>query len=283
MTGVSNDERLKTQVEKGQLFAALHERDRAFIIPNPWDVGTARLLAQLGFESLATTSAGYSFSIGQPDNSVARTEMMLHTAAIASATDLPVSADLENGFGDFPEVVAETFRLAAAAGLVGGSIEDMSRQPGRPIYEIGFATERVRAAAEVVRDLPFAFTLTARAENYLAGRSDLGDTIKRLQAYQAAGADVLYAPGIVSKDDIASIVKSVDRPVNVVMGLQGVQLSLAELSALGVKRVSVGSALSRAALGAFLRAAREMREHGTFAFAEQAVGYRDINAMFGQS
>ena len=283
MTGVSNDERLKTQVEKGQLFAALHERDRAFIIPNPWDVGTARLLAQLGFESLATTSAGYSFSIGQPDNSVARTEMMLHTAAIASATDLPVSADLENGFGDFPEVVAETFRLAAAAGLVGGSIEDMSRQPGRPIYEIGFATERVRAAAEVVRDLPFAFTLTARAENYLAGRSDLGDTIKRLQAYQAAGADVLYAPGIVSKDDIASIVKSVDRPVNVVMGLQGVQLSLAELSALGVKRVSVGSALSRAALGAFLRAAREMREHGTFAFAEQAVGYRDINAMFSQS
>ncbi|HEY6620361.1 MAG TPA: isocitrate lyase/phosphoenolpyruvate mutase family protein [Steroidobacteraceae bacterium] len=274
---------MKTQVEKGQLFAALHERDRAFIIPNPWDVGTARLLAQLGFESLATTSAGYSFSIGQPDNSVARTEMMLHTAAIASATDLPVSADLENGFGDFPEVVAETFRLAAAAGLVGGSIEDMSRQPGRPIYEIGFATERVRAAAEVVRDLPFAFTLTARAENYLAGRSDLGDTIKRLQAYQAAGADVLYAPGIVSKDDIASIVKSVDRPVNVVMGLQGVQLSLAELSALGVKRVSVGSALSRAALGAFLRAAREMREHGTFAFAEQAVGYRDINAMFGQS
>lgn len=283
MTGVSNDERLKTQVEKGQLFAALHERERAFIIPNPWDVGTARLLAQLGFESLATTSAGYSFSIGQPDNSVARTEMILHAAAIASATDLPVSADLENGFGDFPEVVAETFRLAAAAGLVGGSIEDMSRQPGRPIYEIGFATERVRAAAEVVRDLPFAFTLTARAENYLAGRSDLGDTIKRLQAYQAAGADVLYAPGIVSKDDIATIVKSVDRPVNVVMGLQGAQLSLAELSALGVKRVSVGSALSRAALGAFLRAAQEMREHGTFAFAEQAVGYRDINAMFSQS
>jgi 2-methylisocitrate lyase-like PEP mutase family enzyme len=213
---------------------------------------------------------------------VARAEMMMHIAAIASATDLPVSADLENGFGDFPEIVAETVGLAAAAGLVGGSIEDMSRQPGRPIYEIGFATERVRAAAEVVRDLPFAFTLTARAENYLAGRSDLGDTIKRLQAYQAAGADVLYAPGIVSKDDIATIVGSVDRPVNVVMGLQGVQLSLAELSAIGVRRVSVGSALSRAALGAFLRAAREMREHGTFTFAEQAVGYRDINAMLNQ-
>ncbi len=268
-----------TQAEKGQLFAALHARDGAFIIPNPWDAGTARLLAQLGFEALATTSAGYSFSMGQPDNTVTRTGMMMHVAAIASATELPVSADLENGFGDFPESVAETFRLAAAAGLVGGSIEDMSRQPGRPIYEIGLATERVRAAAEVVRDFPFAFTLTARAENYLAGRADLGDTIRRLQAYQAAGADVLYAPGIVSKEDIATLVKSVDRPVNVVMGLQGVQLSLAELSAIGVKRVSVGSALSRAALGEFLRAAREMREHGTFTFAQQAVGYRDINAM----
>jgi 2-methylisocitrate lyase-like PEP mutase family enzyme len=208
--------------------------------------------------------------------------MMAHVATIAAATELPVSADLENGFGDSPEFVAETIKLAARAGLVGGSIEDMSRDPGRPIYDMGFATERVRAAAEVVRDLLFAFTLTARAENYLAGRPDLGDTIKRLQAYQAAGADVLYAPGIVSKDDIATIVKSVDRPVNVVMGLQGVQLSLAELSAIGVKRVSVGSALSRAALGAFLRAAREMREHGTFTFAEQAVGYRDINAMLGE-
>jgi 2-methylisocitrate lyase-like PEP mutase family enzyme len=270
------------QVEKGQIFAALHQRDQAFIIPNPWNVGTARLLAQLGFEALATTSAGYSFSVGQRDNSVARDEMMMHIARIASATDLPVSADLENGFGDSPEMVAETIKLAAGAGLVGGSIDDMSRHPARPIYEFGAAVDRVRAAAEVVRALPFAFTLTARAENYLAGRPDLGDTIKRLQAYQVAGADVLYAPGIVSKDDIATIVKSVDRPVNVVMGLQGVQLSLAELSAIGVKRVSVGSALSRAALGAFLRAAREMREHGTFAFAEQAVSYRDINAMLGE-
>jgi len=273
---------LINQVEKGQIFAALHERDGAFIIPNPWDVGTARLLAQLGFEALATTSAGSSFSMGQRDNSITRNDMMAHVATIAAATELPVSADLENGFGDSPEFVAETIKLAARAGLVGGSIEDMSRDPGRPIYDMGFATERVRAAAEVVRDLLFAFTLTARAENYLAGRPDLGDTIKRLQAYQAAGADVLYAPGIVSKDAIATIVKSVDRPVNVVMGLQGVQLSLAELSAIGVKRVSVGSALSRAALGAFLRAAREMREHGTFTFAEQAVGYRDINAMLGE-
>jgi 2-methylisocitrate lyase-like PEP mutase family enzyme len=271
-----------TQVEKGQIFAALHERDGAFIIPNPWDVGTARLLAQLGFEALATTSAGYSFSMGQPDNSATRIEMMAHVATIAAATELPVSADLENGFGDSPESVAETIKLAARAGLVGGSIEDMSRHPDRPIYEFGAAVDRVRAAAEVVRDLPFAFTLTARAENYLVGRPDLSDTIKRLQAYQAAGADVLYAPGIVSRDDIVTIVKSVDRPVNVVMGLQGVQLSLTELSALGVKRVSVGSALSRAALGAFLRAAQEMREHGTFSFAEHAVGYRDINAMLRQ-
>jgi 2-methylisocitrate lyase-like PEP mutase family enzyme len=271
-----------SQVEKGQVFAALHQRNGVFIIPNPWDVGTARLLAQLGFEALATTSAGYSFSMGQPDNSITRIDMLAHVATIASATNLPVSADLENGFGDSPETVAETIKLAAGAGPVGGSIEDMSRHPGRPIYEFGAAVDRVRAAAEVVRDLPFPFTLTARAENYLAGRPDLSDTIKRLQAYQAAGADVLYAPGIVSKDDIATIVRSVDRPVNVVMGLQGVQLSLAELSEIGVKRVSVGSALSRAALGAFLRAAREMREHGTFTFAEQAVGYRDINAMLGE-
>jgi 2-methylisocitrate lyase-like PEP mutase family enzyme len=269
-----------TQAEKGQAFRALHARDHAFIIPKPWDVGTARLLARLGFEALATTSAGYAFSVGQRDNTINRDQMMAHASAIASATDLPVSADLENGYGDTPEIVAETIRLAAAAGLAGGSIEDMSSQPGHPIYEHKHAVERVRAAAEVVRALPFAFTLTARAENYLVGKPDLGDTIKRLQAYQEAGADVLYAPGLTSKDDIAAVVKSVDRPVNVIMGLQGVHLSLAELSAIGVKRVSVGSALTRAALGAFLRAAREMREHGTFTFAEEAVSYRDISAMF---
>jgi 2-methylisocitrate lyase-like PEP mutase family enzyme len=268
-----------TQAEKGRTFRTLHERDRAFIIPNPWDVGTARLLAYLGFEALATTSAGYAFSAGQRDNTIDRKQMMTHVAAIASATDLPVSADLENGFGDSPEVVAETIRLAVAAGLAGGSIEDMSRQPNHPIYEHQHAIERVRAAAQVAHALPFAFTLTARAENYLVGKPDLRDTIKRLQAYQMAGADVLYAPGLTSKEDIAAVVHSLDRPVNVLMGLQGIQLSLAELSAMGVKRVSVGSALSRAALGAFLRAAQEMRERGTFTFAEQAVSYRDINAM----
>ena len=268
------------QIDKGWAFRALHERDGAFIIPNPWDVGTARLLAHLGFEALATTSAGYAFSVGNRDNTIDRHEMMSHLSTIASATDLPVSADLENGFGDAPEVVAKTIGLAAAAGVVGGSIEDMSRQPGHAIYERDFAMERVRAAADVARAFPFPFTLTARAENYLAGRPDLKDTIERLQAYQMAGADVLYAPGLTSKDDIATVVSSVDRPVNVVMGLQGVQLSLAELSAIGVRRVSVGSALSRAAFGAFLRAGQEMQEHGTFTFAEEAVSYRDLSAMF---
>jgi len=269
-----------TQSEKGREFRALHERDRAFIIPNPWDVGTARLLAHLGFEALATTSAGYAFSVGKRDSTIGRDETMAHVAAIVSATDLPVSADLENGFGDAPKSVAETIKLAAESGLVGGSIEDVSRRVDCEVYELEHALDRIRAAAEVVRDLPFPFTLTARAENYLVGRPDLKDTIRRLQAYQEAGADVLYAPGLSGKDDIATLVSSVDRPVNVVMGLQGVQLSLPELSAIGVKRVSVGSALSRVALGAFLRAAQEMREHGTFTFAEEAVSYRDISAMF---
>jgi 2-methylisocitrate lyase-like PEP mutase family enzyme len=270
----------RTQEEKGIAFRALHDRSGAFIIPNPWDVGTARLLAHLGFEALATTSAGYAFSVGQRDNRIGRDEMMTHVASIVSATDLPVSADLENGFGDDPETVAETIRRAAAAGLVGGSIEDSINRPGDPVYEQGLAVERVRAAVEVARALPFPFTLTARAENYLVGRPDLEDTIRRLQAYQEAGADVLYAPGLRSQGEIEAVVRSVDRPVNVVMGLQGIQLSLATLSEIGVKRVSVGSSLSRAALGAFLRAAREMREHGTFSFAEEAVSYREISALF---
>jgi 2-methylisocitrate lyase-like PEP mutase family enzyme len=269
-----------TQIEKGKIFRALHERTSAFIIPNPYDIGTARLLAYLGFEALATTSAGYAFSVGKRDNTIDRGMMMTHVADIVSATDLPVSADLENGFGDDPETVAETIRRAAATGLVGGSIEDSTKRDDAPIYEFEYAIERVRAAADVARSLPFTFTLTGRAENYLVGRPDIRDTIKRLQAYQEAGADVLYAPGLTTKEDIASVISSVDRPVNVVMGLQGVQLSLSELSAIGVKRVSVGSALSRAALGAFLRAAREMRTHGTFNFADTAVSYKEISGMF---
>jgi 2-methylisocitrate lyase-like PEP mutase family enzyme len=260
-----------TQAEKGKLFRALHQRDGAFIIPNPWDIGTARLLAHLGFEALATTSAGYAFSIGQRDSTVSRDQTIEHAAAIVSATDLPVSADLENGFGDSPESVAETIQRAVEAGLTGGSIEDLPGRADAAPYEIAHAAERITAAAEIVRGLSFPFTLTARAENYIAGRPDLRDTIARLQAYQSAGANVLYAPGLTS---------AVDRPVNVVMGLRGVQLNLAELSAMGVKRISVGSALSRAALGAFLRAAREMREYGTFTFADEAIGSRDLSAMF---
>jgi 2-methylisocitrate lyase-like PEP mutase family enzyme len=271
---------MMTQAEKGIAFRALHGRSRAFIIPNPWDAGTARLLTPLGFEALATTSAGCAFAAGQPDNRMDRQAVIAQVSAIVSATALPVSADLENGFGDAPEIVAQTIRLAADAGVAGGSIEDMSREAGHPIYPREFAAERVRAAAETARALPFVFTLTARAENYLVGRPDLRDTIERLQAYQEAGADVLYAPGLTSADEIAAVVSSVDRPVNVIMGLRGVPLSLAELSGMGVRRVSVGSALSRVALGAFLAAAREMRDHGTFAFADEVVSYRDLNALF---
>jgi 2-methylisocitrate lyase-like PEP mutase family enzyme len=271
---------MKSQAEKAKIFRALHERDHAFIIPNPWDIGTARLLASIGFEALATTSAGYAFSVGQRDNTIGRDRMLVHARDIVSATDLPVSADLENGFADDPKAVAETVRLAAQTGLAGCSIEDMGTNPNDPIYPIELAAERVRAAAEVVRNLDFPFTLTARAENYLVGKPDIKDTIKRLQAYQQAGAHVLYAPGLTTKEDISSVVKSVDRPVNVIMGLKGVQMSAAELSKLGVKRISVGSALTRAAFGAFLRAAREMKEHGTFNFANDAVPYAEISKMF---
>jgi 2-methylisocitrate lyase-like PEP mutase family enzyme len=270
---------MPTQSEKGRAFRALHERDSAFIIPNPWDIGTARLLAHLGFEALASTSMGCAFSAGQLDNTVDRDRILKHVSEITAATDLPVSADLENGFGDDPEAAAETIRLAAAAGVVGGSLEDATGRPESPIYDRHHAADRVRAAAEAARSLPFTFTLTGRVENYLHGLPDLKDTIARLQAYQEAGADVLYAPGLATRDDIAAVVSAVDRPVNVVMGLQGVQLSLADLSAIGVKRVSVGSTLSRTALGAFLRAAREMRDHGTFAFANEAASSREISAM----
>ena len=271
---------MRTQFDKGSAFRALHQQEKAFIIPNPWDVGTARLLAHLGFDALATTSAGYAFSVGQRDNTITRDRMIAHASEIVSATELPVSADLENGFGDDPETVAETIRLAAGAGLVGCSIEDSTNRGDYAIYEFETAVERVRAASEVARALPFPFMLTARAENYIVGRRDLEDTIKRLQAYQEAGADVLYAPGLTSKEDIATVVSSVDRPVNVLMGLQGVRLSLEELSRIGVKRVSVGSALCRVALGAFLRAGREMREQGTFTFAGEAVSFRDLTEMF---
>src|SRR5579872_780746 len=269
-----------TQTEKAKTFRALHHRDHAFIIPNPWDIGSARILEHSGFEALATTSMGYAFSIGRRDNTLTRDQVIQHVKTIAAATSLPLSTDLENGFGDSPEDCAETIRLAAAAGAVGGSIEDATERDDDPIYDVKFAADRVRAAAEAARSLPFPFTLTGRAENYLHGRPDLKDTIKRLQAYQEAGADVLYAPALASREDIAAVVSSVDRPVNVLMGLRGVQLTLADLDAMGVKRVSVGSALARAALGGFLRAAQEMRDHGTFSFAAEAAAPKEITAIF---
>lgn len=270
-----------TQAAKGERFRALHQRDRAFIIPNPWDVGTARILERLGFEALATTSSGFAFSVGRRDNTVSRDDAITHVAAMVSSTDLPINADLENGFGDDPEACAETIRLAAAAGAVGGSIEDSTGRSEGPIYCIEHAAARVRAAVEAARSLPFTFTVVARAENFLHGRTDLADTIRRLQAFQEVGADVLYAPGLSTKDDIAAVVRSVDRPVNVLMGFQSELFTLDELSALGVKRVSVGGALCRAAVGAFLRAAREMQTHGTFEWARQAVSSRELSEFLG--
>lgn len=265
--------------EMARVFRALHAGVDAFIIPNPWDVGSARLLAGLGFKALATTSAGHAFSMGRRDNGIDRAEMMVHVSAIASATELPVSADLENGYGDSPERVAETIQLAAAAGAVGGSIEDFTGRPDDPIYEFDASVERMRAAASAARSLPFPFTLTGRAENYMVGRSDLKDTIRRLQAYEDAGADVLYAPGVNRLEDIAEVLGSVGRPLNVVAGFESHGPDFAALSSLGVKRISVGSALARAAYGSLLRAGREMVQGGTFSFADDAVSYRDISDM----
>jgi 2-methylisocitrate lyase-like PEP mutase family enzyme len=277
-----NEERVvPTQAEKVATFRALHARPGVFVMPNPWDVGTARLLAMLGFEALATTSAGFAFSLGKPDNAVGRDAALAHAATLAAATDLPLNADLENCFGDDPSTVAETIRLAGATGIAGGSVEDATGRDGDPIYERGLAVERVRAAVEAVRALPTPFVLTARAENFIVGRPDLGDTIVRLQAYQEAGADVLFAPGLVTAEDIATVVRSVDRPVNVLMGRPGQGIDLHQLDVLGVKRVSVGSAFARVALGALLAAAREVREHGTFEFGAGAVPYADVNAMLG--
>jgi 2-methylisocitrate lyase-like PEP mutase family enzyme len=269
-----------SQLAKGKAFRDLHARRDAFIIPNPFDIGSAQLLAGIGFEALATTSAGHAFSLGRRDYAVNRDETIAHVAAIAGATNLPVSADLENGFGDSPEEVARTLRAAARAGAVGGSIEDATGRTEAPLYDHGLAVDRIRAAVEVVKSLPFPFILTARAENFLVGQPDLNAVIQRLQADQEAGADVLYAPALTKAKDIATIVRSVDRPVNVVMGLQGVQLSRSELSVLGVKRISVGSALGRAAYGALLRAAQEMHDFGTFSFAGDVVAYRALNEMF---
>lgn len=273
---------MPTQAEKAQAFQNLHQRDGMFLIPNPWDAGSARLLAGLGYEALATTSAGLAFALGRPDGrgAVSRDEALQNAKDIVEATDLPVAADLEGGYGDDPEACAETIRRAAAVGLVGGSIEDATGHADAPIYPFDVAVERVRAAAAAARDLPVKFMLAGRSENFLHGRPDLADTIKRLQAYQDAGADVLYAPGLRSKDDIAALVGALDRPVNVLMGFAGCTFGLEDLEKIGVKRVSVGGVLSRAALGGFLSAAREMKEQGTFTFAEDVPSHGELNASF---
>jgi 2-methylisocitrate lyase-like PEP mutase family enzyme len=272
-----------SQLAKAEKFKDLHTRPGIFAVPNPWDAGSAKILSMLGFEALATTSAGYAFSLGKPDaeGAVVRVETLANVRAIVDATDLPVSADLENGFGDDPETCAETIFLGAQAGLAGGSIEDATGRSEEPIYPFELAVERIKAAAKAARSLPTPFMLTARAENFLHGRTDLKDTIRRLEAYAGAGADVLYAPGLRSSEDIAAVVKAVaPKPVNVIVGLKGATFTLGQLAELGVKRVSVGSAFARAAYGAFLRAAREVREHGTFNFAQDAVPFAEINAMF---
>jgi len=267
--------------QKARSFQSLHHAPRAFIIPNPWDIGTAKLLAGMDFQALATTSAGYAYTRGLSDYQVTRDQMLAHVKELAAATDLPISADMESGYADTLEGVAETYRLTAQAGAVGASIEDATGRPDDPIYELAEAVDRVTAAVETVRALPYPFMLTARAENHLHGRTDLKDTIRRLQAYQEAGADVLYAPGLRTREDILAVVRSVDRPVNVLMGSPGMHFTLDDLSDMGVKRISVGSALSRAAFGAFLRAGREMAEHGTFTFGEEAVSYADMARLFG--
>src|SRR5271154_6983517 len=266
-----------TQNEKATKFRALHTEPHAFIIPNPWDAGSARILAGLGFQALATTSSGFAFSLGRRDGMVTRDEALAHCRTIAEAMDLPVAADLENCFGDDPKTVAETIRLAGATGIVGGSVEAASGDDRRPIYDHARAAERVAAAVEAARALPFPFTLTARAENFLHGRADLDDTIRRLQAFATAGANVLFAPALPSLEAIKTVCAAVaPRPVNVLAGIKGLAFSVAELEAAGVRRISLGGALARTALGALIGAGREMQEKGTFTFVENATPTAEV-------
>jgi 2-methylisocitrate lyase-like PEP mutase family enzyme len=273
---------MRTQAEKAAAFRALHERPGAFIIPNPWDAGTAKLLASLGFEALATTSLGLSNSLGRPDGAgvVSREEVLDNCRLIAAATDLPVNADLENGYAHEPRAAAEIIRLASEAGIVGGSIEDATGDPQNPIYDFALAVERVQAAVETGRSLPVPFVLTARAENLLHGRPDLDDTIRRLQAFEKAGADVLYAPGLRDIPTIRTVVRAVGKPLNVVMSAADPAITQAQLAEAGVKRISVGGALSRLALAAFLKGAREMKDGGGFTWVRDTVPTSDLKAVF---
>jgi len=273
---------MKTPMEKAVAFRALHERPGAFVIPNPWDAGTARLLASLGFEALATTSLGLANSLGRVDgtNGVSRAQVIENCRVIAAATDLPVNADLENGYAHEPRAAAEIIRLAAGAGISGGSIEDATGETDKPIYDFQQAVERVQAAVEAARALPVPFLLTARAENLLHGRPDLDDTIRRLQAFEKAGADVLYAPGVRDLATIRTVVSSVTKPVNVVMSAADPDLTVAQLASAGVKRISVGGALSRLALAAFLKGAREMAERGAFTWMRDTVPSKELKDVF---
>jgi 2-methylisocitrate lyase-like PEP mutase family enzyme len=264
-------------MDKGQVFRSLHSLPTAFLMPNPWDIGTAKLLASFGFKALATTSAGFAFTRGLPDGAVPFDLMIQHCREIAAATDLPVSADLERGKGDSPDSAAETIFAAEAAGLAGCSIEDHTGDPSNPIYEFGLAVERVRAAVDAARSLKRDFVFTARAENYLWDRPDLNDTIRRLQAFEEAGADVLYAPGVTDLETIAAICSSVSRPVNV-LAVPG--LSMAELSGAGARRISLGSKLTSFAYGMLQTAAREMLEEGTFGFARAGLPFARLQALF---
>jgi 2-methylisocitrate lyase-like PEP mutase family enzyme len=267
-----------TREQKYKSFKALHERTGSFVIPNPWNAGTAKILTALGFEALATTSAGYAFSIGQEDSAenLTRDGILQNAKEIVEATHLPVSADLQNGFGPSPETCSETIQFASAVGLAGGSIEDATGHPSVPIYDFQLAVERVEAAAETAQT--HQFLLTARAENFLHGRPNLEDTIRRLQSFADAGADVLYAPGLPSLEAIREVCASVSKPVNVLMGLKGATYSVEELTAAGVKRISVGGSFARAALEGFLRAAREVKEKGTFTYATEAISHAEVSS-----
>jgi 2-methylisocitrate lyase-like PEP mutase family enzyme len=265
---------------KAAKFRALHSEEGAFVMPNPWDVGTARLLASLGFKALATTSAGLAFSLGRPEGRLSRNEVLAHCRSLVAATELPVSADLEKGFGDSPESAAETILAAAETGLAGCSIEDHTNRRDDPIFDFSLAVERIAAAAEAARALPRDFVLTARCENFLWGRADLDDTIRRLRAFQDAGADVLYAPGLRDLGEIRKLCASLTKPVNVVMGLPGVTFSVGQLAEAGVKRISVGSALARLAYGACLAAAQEIAARGSFNALSDAIGFAELEDRF---
>lgn len=271
------------QQQKAERFQALHQGP-LFIMPNPWDAGSARLLAGFGFQSLATTSAGLAFALGRRDGegSVSRDEALRNAANIVAAVDLPVSADLENGYGDAPEYAAETIRLAAEVGLVGGSIEDATGNADAPIYDFNLSVERVAAAAEAAHSLPFPFTFVGRAENFLHGRNDLDDTIRRLQAYEKAGADVLFAPGLPDLEAIRTVCASVTKPVNVVLGAGNTPYSTADLAAAGVRRVSTGSSFARAALTGLRDASRELLGPGTATYLDDAITFAEVTALMAE-